>query len=346
MTDTSARTQQSIQQIEVEALQGISEADSVDALKSLEVALLGRKGALTKILRGLKDLDGAERKLAGQSSNVAKKRLEEAIKGRRVELEKAAVDSALAGERMDPTQAGPEIPQGHEHPVMAVRRELEDLFERMGFAVVDGPEVETEYFNFEALNIPSWHPARDMQDTIWVEGNRVLRTHTSGVQIRSMQQYGAPLRVVSVGRVFRNETQDATHEHTFHQLEGLLIDEDISVGHLKGVLEALLKGIFGRPVQTRLRPFYFPFVEPGLELDFQCQLCEGKGCGLCKSSGWIELCGCGMVHPRVLEAGDIDPERYTGFAFGMGIDRLTMMRHAITDIRYFMSGDLRFFEQF
>jgi phenylalanyl-tRNA synthetase alpha chain len=227
-----------------------------------------------------------------------------------------------------------------------VMRELEELFESMGFTVVDGPEVETDFYNFEALNIPPHHPARDTQDTFYVEGGHVLRTHTSGMQIRAMRKYGAPLRVVAPGRVFRNETQDASHEHTFHQLEGLVVDEGISVAHLKAVLDELLARLFGERVATRLRPHHFPFVEPGLELDFQCRLCAGKGCATCKHGGWIELCGCGMVHPKVLQAANVDPEKFTGFAFGLGIDRLTMMRHAISDIRWMMSGDLRFLRQF
>lgn len=337
---------ESIRAIEEETLRSLADARSVESLKDLEVAILGRKGRLTSILRGLKDLDPDERREVGKVSNLTKQRLEEAFLERRDALERADVDARLSAETMDPTQPGPRRLFGHEHPTYAVRRDLEDLFERMGFTVVDGPEVESEFFNFEALNIPAWHPARDMQDTMWLESNQVLRTHTSGVQIRSMRKLGAPLRVVSLGRVFRKEQQDASHEHTFHQLEGLLIDEGISVAHLKGVLEALLRGIFGRPVKSRLRPFYFPFVEPGLELDFACLICEGAGCSVCKGTGWVELCGCGMVHPRVLEAGNVDPEKYSGFAFGLGIDRLTMMRHAITDIRYLMSGDLRFLEQF
>lgn len=317
-----------------------------DELQAIERAVLDKGGELNQILRGLKDLDDAGRKRVGQAANQAKLRLEESLSARRRELADAAVAAALAGERLDPTQPGPPRVRGHEHPVKSVMRELEDLFESMGFTVVDGPEVETDFFNFEALNIPPHHPARDAQDTFYVEGGNVLRTHTSGMQIRAMRKYGAPLRVVAPGRVFRNETQDAGHEHTFHQLEGLMVDEGISVGHLKGVLEALLSRLFGEKVPTRLRPHYFPFVEPGLELDFQCRICAGKGCATCKQTGWIELCGCGLVQPKVLVAGNVDPEKFTGFAFGLGIDRLTMMRHAIADIRWMMSGDLRFLGQF
>jgi phenylalanyl-tRNA synthetase alpha chain len=340
---------ESIARIEAQAHAAIAAAagaNALDELQRIERAVLDKGGELNQILRGLKDLDAAGRRDAGQAANVSKERLAAALAAKRQAIADGAVAAALAAERIDPTQPGPRRPLGHEHAMRAVMRELDDLFESMGFTVVDGPEVETDFFNFEALNIPPNHPARDAQDTFYVEGGNVLRTHTSGMQIRAMRKYGAPLRLVAPGRVFRNETQDAGHEHTFHQLEGLLIDEGISVGHLKGVLEQVLARLFGGEVRTRLRPHYFPFVEPGLELDFQCRICDGAGCPTCKRTGWIELCGCGMVHPKVLAAGNVDPEKYSGFAFGMGIDRLTMMRHAIPDIRWLMSGDLRFLRQF
>jgi phenylalanyl-tRNA synthetase alpha chain len=340
---------ESIARIEAQAHAAIAAAagaNALDELQRIERAVLDKGGELNQILRGLKDLDAAGRRDAGQAANLSKERLAAALAAKRGAIADGAVAAALAAERIDPTQPGPRRALGHEHAMRAVMRELDDLFESMGFTVVDGPEVETDFFNFEALNIPPNHPARDAQDTFYVEGGNVLRTHTSGMQIRAMRKYGAPLRLVAPGRVFRNETQDAGHEHTFHQLEGLLIDEGISVGHLKGVLEQVLARLFGGEVRTRLRPHYFPFVEPGLELDFQCRICDGAGCPTCKRTGWIELCGCGMVHPKVLAAGNVDPEKYSGFAFGMGIDRLTMMRHAIPDIRWFMSGDLRFLRQF
>ena len=344
---------QRIQSAEAEALAAFAAATDEAALYQEQVRFLGRKGSFTQILRGLGGLDPEQRKAAGRASNEAKVRLEAALDARREELARGAILAALEKDRLDPTQPGAQRVRGHQHPVLGLQRDLAVLFESMGFTVVDGPEVESEYFNFEALNIPSWHPARDMQDTIWVEGGTVLRTHTSGMQIRAMRELGAPLRVVGIGRVFRHEDQDASHEHTFSQIEGLLVDEGIGLCHLRGVLDALLRGIFGGPVVSRLRPFYFPFVEPGLELDFQCRICGGDGaleggrsCASCKGTGWIELLGCGMVHPRVLEAGNVDPERFSGFAFGMGIERLAMMRHGIADIRHFLSGDLRFLEQF
>ena len=337
---------QAIATIEAQARAAAAAASSIEALQAIDRDALGKSGQLSQILRGLKDLDDAGRKSVGQAGNVAKRQIEAALAARRNALESAAIAAALSAERIDPTEPAPRRAVGHEHPVRTVMRELEELFDSMGFTVVDGPEIETDFFNFEALNIPPHHPARDTQDTFYAEGGAVLRTHTSGMQVRAMRNFGAPLRVVAPGRVFRNETQDASHEHTFHQLEGLVVDEGISVAHLKAVLDELLARLFGERVATRLRPHHFPFVEPGLELDFQCRLCMGKGCPTCKGSGWIELCGCGMVHPKVLQAGNVDPERFTGFAFGLGIDRLTMMRHAISDIRWVMSGDLRFLGQF
>jgi len=339
----------SIARIEAKAHAAIAAAagaNALDELQRIERAVLDKGGELNQILRGLKDLDAAGRRDAGQAANESKERLAAALAERRRAIADGAVAAALAAERIDPTQPGPRRPLGHEHPVKSVMRELDDLFESMGFTVVDGPEVETDFFNFEALNIPPNHPARDAQDTFYVEGDNILRTHTSGMQVRAMRKYGAPLRLVAPGRVFRNETQDAVQEHTFHQPEGLMVDEGISIGHLKGVLEQVLARLVGGEVRTRLRPHYFPFVEPGLELDFQCRICGGAGCSTCKRTGWFGICGCGMVHPKVLAAGNVDPEKYSGFAFGLGIDRLTMMRHAIPDIRWLMSGDLRFLRQF
>jgi phenylalanyl-tRNA synthetase alpha chain len=288
----------------------IAASGSLPALTYTANSAIGRNSELTQILRSLRNLDAHQKISIASIANEGKRKLEREIEERRESLTSDVIVAELksAEDRpTDPTQ--PLLPpraRGHEHPVKSVMRELEELFESMGFTVVDGPEVETDFFNFEALNIPPHHPARDAQDTFYVEGGNVLRTHTSGMQIRAMQKYGAPLRVVAPGRVFRNETQDAGHEHTFHQIEGLLVDEGISVGHLKGVLDAMLFHLFGEQVPTRLRPHYFPFVEPGLELDFQCRICAGKGCATCKQTGWIELCGCGMVHPKVLAAGNVD----------------------------------------
>jgi phenylalanyl-tRNA synthetase alpha chain len=237
--------------------------------------------------------------------------------------------------------------RGSLHPLTLVRREVEAIFVSMGYSVLDGPEVELDYYNFQALNIPADHPAREMQDTFYCdrEGKLVMRTQTSPVQIRAMETLAPPFRVLVPGRVFRNEEPDATHEHTFHQVEGLVVGEDITVGHLSGVLKGFLRELFQKEIEVRLRPGYFPFVEPGFELDVRCPFCEA-GCRVCKSTRWIEFCGCGMVHPAVLDAGGIDPEAWTGFAFGFGLDRLVMLRYGIDDLRHFMAGDLRFLEQF
>jgi phenylalanyl-tRNA synthetase alpha chain len=227
-----------------------------------------------------------------------------------------------------------------------VQSEVEDLFISLGFTILSGPEVETEYNNFDALNIPLDHPARDMQDTFWVEGHNLLRTHTSPVQIRGMKRFGPPLRMIAPGRVFRNEEVDASHEHTFYQIEGMMVDRDVSIGHLVYFMKTMLSGIFHRDVVVRLRPGYFPFVEPGFELDMHCLICDGDGCPVCKQTGWVEFIGCGLVHPNVLRMGGIDPEEWNGFAFGMGLTRLVMMRYGIDDIRLLQSGDLRFLNQF
>ncbi len=261
-----------------------------------------------------------------------------------------ALAVARSGAGFDPTLPAPRPERGSLHPLVRVQRELEDLFTSMGYAVLEGPEVELDWYNFEALNIPADHPARDLSDTFvcreLVPGERlVLRTHTSPVQVRAMQRLKPPFRAIAPGKVFRHETPDASHEHTFHQMEGLVVGEDLSVGHLIGAMKTLLRGIFGRELELRLRPGYFPFVEPGFELDARCPFCE-RGCSVCGRSTWIELLPCGMVHPNVLSAGGIDPERWTGFAFGLGLSRLVMLRYEIDDVRLLLSGDLRFLEQF
>jgi phenylalanyl-tRNA synthetase alpha chain len=267
------------------------------------------------------------------------------------EITKSFKLATVLSANFDVTLPGIKPERGHMHLVLQLQRELEDLFRSMGFMVLDGPEVESEFYNFEALNIPSWHPARDSQDTFYVKGgsseNRLLlRTHTSPVQVRALQQYGAPLRAVVPGRVFRYEATDASHDTTFWQMEGLVVDKDISISHLIATMKELLQGIFHREVEVRLRPGYFPFVEPGFELDIKCFICGGTGCSVCKQRGWVELLPCGLVHPKVLEAGGVDPKQYSGFAFGLGLSRLVMMRYKIDDIRLLLGGDLRFLKQF
>jgi phenylalanyl-tRNA synthetase alpha chain len=253
-----------------------------------------------------------------------------------------------AADDFDVTLPGIKITGGHLHPLTLVQRDLEKIFTSMGFLILEGPELESDYYNFEALNIPATHPARDMQDTFYIEGKKdlVMRTHTSNVQVRAMQKYGAPLRCVVPGRVFRCEATDAVHEHTFDQMEGLMIGENISFANLIAAMKELLNGIFDREIETRIRPGYFPFVEPGIELDIKCTICGGKKCPACKHSGWLELLPAGLVHPNVLKCGRIDPKKYTGFAFGLGLTRLAMMKYGINDIRLFESGDLHFLKQF
>ena len=318
-------------------------------LEKARVEFLGRSGHIAKRASQLGKLPEGERKSFGVAMNHAKQALEKLFAKKEQEL-LAAQDAELAlVESIDVTE--PPLPQlraGHYHPLSIIEKELADVFTSMGFMVQDGPELESDYFNFEALNIPPDHPARDIQDTFYIKGHPdwVMRTHTSPVQIRAMQEYGAPLRTVVIGRVFRHEATDASHEHTFNQIEGLVVDRGISLAHLKGTLLVMLKKILGERVNIRLRPSYFPFVEPGVEIDVSCTICGGSGCRTCKFGGWIELLGAGMVHPHVLRAGGVDPAEYTGFAFGTGIERLTMLRYGIEDIRHFNESDLRFIEQF
>jgi phenylalanyl-tRNA synthetase alpha chain len=341
--------QNRLQKLKQEIFNKLAEIKHLDVLRDLEVKYLGRKGEFTKILRCLKDLTIQEKKEIGKLANEIKKELQEKFE----EVKNVITKNVIKKEKLDVTLPGEKIAKGHLHPITIIQNELEDLFTSMGFMVLDGPELESDYYNFEALNIPKHHPARDMQDTFYIdkknkkqEYDLVMRTHTSSVQVRAMQKYGAPLRCVAPGRVFRNEALDACHEHTFYQLEGLMIDENISISNLIAVMKKLLNGIFKKEMETRVRPGYFPFVEPGIELDIKCAICNGKGCPSCKNSGWLELLPAGMVHPNVLIAGNIDSKKYSGFAFGLGLTRLTMMKYGINDIRLFNSGDLRFLEQF
>jgi phenylalanyl-tRNA synthetase alpha chain len=287
-----------------------------------------------------------ERAAVGKALNAAKDSLESAWEARRASFDAEALAKRLDSEWVDLTLPAPGLLPGALHPISQIQHEIEEVFTSMGFAVMDGPEVETEWNNFDALNIPPDHPARDMQDTFWLENGHVLRTHTSPVQVRGMKKLGAPLRMIAPGRVFRNEEVDPSHEHTFYQLEGMMIDRDVSIAHMLYFMKTLLSAVFRRDATVRLRPGYFPFVEPGFELDIQCLICSGAGCPVCKSSGWVELLPCGLVHPNVLRFGGIDPEQWNGFAFGLGLTRLVMMRYAIDDIRHLQGGDLRFIRQF
>jgi phenylalanyl-tRNA synthetase alpha chain len=320
-------------------------------LEAVDNQYFGRKdGELNNVLKGLKDLSIEEKKEIGALANQIKEDLTGIIATKKSNLERAAINEKLASEWLDVTLPT-KNDRGHLHPSAQVQYELEDIFKSMGFMIGDGPELESDYYNFEALNIPPHHPARDMQDTFYVDNpasddKLVMRTHTSNVQVRAMQKYGVPLRLVVPGRVYRYEATDASHDMTFYQMEGLMVDKNITIANLIAVMKTLLKGIFKKDVRVRLRPGYFPFVEPGFELDINCLICGGKGCSVCKHTGWLELLPCGMVHPNVLKAGGVDPTVYSGFAFGLGLTRLVMMRYGIDDIRLLNSGDLRFLKQF
>jgi phenylalanyl-tRNA synthetase alpha chain len=329
------------------ALSKIKEATSSAEVEELRVKLLGKKGELTDMLKDLKNMAIEERKQFGQEANELKNELGEFLEEKFKELSAKDVKKSLSnGSSFDISLPGTQFKLGSLHPVTIVQKEIERIFTGMGFNIVDGPEVEEEFYSFEALNIPKNHPARDMQDTYWLENNSCLRPHTSPCQVRAMQKFGAPLKVIAPGRCFRNENTDASHENTFFQLEGMMIDKNISIANLIYVMKLLLSEVFNTDVKVRLRPGFFPFVEPGFELDLNCMICGGKGCPTCKHSGWIELLPCGMVHPNVLRAGGIDPDVYTGFAFGVGLTRLAMMKYGISDIRVLNSGDLRAMEQF
>jgi phenylalanyl-tRNA synthetase alpha chain len=338
------------------ALARIGAAHTDDELEAVRVEVLGRKGVLAQLSKDMGKLTPDERVARGKFINTAKQALEGAYGDKKSGFDRAALAKRLDSEWMDLTVPATGVPPGSLHPITQIQWEIEDLFRSMGFSVLDGPEVETEFHNFDALNIPADHPARDMQDTFWLDTGSgaaggagtgyLLRTHTSPVQVRGMEKLGPPLRMIAPGRVFRNESVDASHEHTFYQLEGMMIDRNVSVGNLIYFMKTLLTAIFKREVTVRLRPGYFPFVEPGFELDIHCLICGGPGCPVCKQSGWVELLPCGLVNPHVLRASGIDPAEWNGFAFGLGLTRLVMMRYAIDDIRWLQSGDLRFLRQF
>ncbi len=330
-------------------LADLGAAKSPKEIEDIRIRYLGRKGTITTLAKNTdfgrltKEQKADFGRQFNELKNLAEAEIARAFEGAKAQTA-AGPASVLA--KLDRTLPGTGHSMGSLHPIALVQMELEDIFQGMGFAVLTGPEVEREYYNFDALNIPSDHPARDMQDTYWLTNGMLMRTHTSANQVRAMERFGAPLRAIFPGRCFRYEATDASHETTFYQLEGLMVDEGISVANLIAVMRALLSQIFHREVTVRLRPGFFPFVEPGFELDLQCVLCGGKGCSTCKGGGWIELIPCGLVHPRVLEYGRIDTSKYSGFAFGLGLTRLAMMKYGIPDIRLMNSGDIRFYEQF
>jgi phenylalanyl-tRNA synthetase alpha chain len=330
-----------------QALGEIEACSDAAELERIERKYLGKSGALAAWLTRIPSLPAAERPQFGQAVNRLKKELTELVAARATALEKAAAERDDSAGTFDPTLPPAKLERGTLHPLTVLTREIEDLFVSMGYQVADGPEIETDWNNFQALNIPPDHPARDSQDTFYLKGagRLVLRTHTSPVQIRSLGRLSPPLRVIAPGKVFRHEATDASHEHTFHQLEGLVVDKHVSVAHLIHSMKTLLRGIFRRDLEIRLRPGFFPFVEPGFELDARCPFCE-NGCSVCKQTRWVELLPCGLVHPNVLSACGVDPEQWSGFAFGLGLSRLVMLRFGINDVRLLLGGDLRFLEQF
>ena len=324
-------------------------AENQKELQDLRVAVLGKKGSLTEVLKGMKDISAEMRPIIGKHVNEARDILTAAFEKTAQEMEEQLVALKLAEESLDVTLPGRKIPVGNRHILSQTAEEIEDIFLGMGFQIVDGFEVETDYYNFERMNLPKDHPARDMQDTFYITEEILLRTHTSPVQARTLDKHDfskGPLKMISPGRVFRRDTDDATHSHQFHQIEGLVVGKNISMGDLKGTLEMIIQKMFGAERQIRLRPSYFPFTEPSVEVDVSCFKCGGKGCNVCKKTGWIEILGAGMVHPQVLEMSGVDSEEYSGFAFGLGQERIAMLRYGINDIRGFYQGDVRFSEQF
>lgn len=327
----------------------IEKMRDLDDLNKTRVSLLGKKGPITEVLRGMRDLKPEERPEVGAFANEIKNQLQDEITKRRAMLVKDAIDRRMQAETLDVTLPGDQVIQGTPHILQQIMDDIEEFFIGMGYQVVDGPEVEEDHYNFEMLNIPKDHPARDMQDTFYIDDTYLMRSQTSPVQARTMEVHDfskGPLKMISPGRVYRRDTDDATHSHQFHQVEGLVIDKHITMADLKGTLLALAQHVFGKDRKIRLRPSYFPFTEPSVEVDVSCFRCGGKGCAICKYSGWIEVLGAGMVHPNVLQAAGVDAAVYGGFAFGLGPDRFAMLKYGIDDIRSFYQGDLRFLRQF
>lgn len=337
-----------LHKIKEDFLKTIEDVKDSKALADLELRFFSRKGELSEVMKGIKDISGELRKEVGELANKLKTEMQEKFK--QVSEKFAHKDEV---ENSDPSLPGTKFKAGHLNPMTLIQNELEDLFSSLGFVIEDGPEMESDYFNFTALNVPPLHPARDMQDTFYVDTKNnkgeydvLMRTQTSSVQIRALLKYGAPLKVIIPGRVFRNEATDARHEHTFSQLEGMIVGKDINFANVKSILEIVGKKLFGPDTKLRMRPKFYPFVEPGNNGEYTCFLCHGKGCRVCKYSGWLEIVGAGLVHPDVLRAGGIDPEEYSGLAFGFGLTRLAMLKYNINDVRLFSSGDIKFLEQF
>ncbi|MCI7146045.1 MAG: phenylalanine--tRNA ligase subunit alpha [Clostridiales bacterium] len=324
----------------------ISQADSREATEEIRISLLGKKGELTQILRGMGKLSPEERKETGQIANKVRSEIEGLLKDKSEELKTLEKEAKFRSEKIDVTEPGRPAVLGVKHPLTITMEEISRVFMNMGFSIVEGPEVETVFNNFDALNADPNHPARDMTDTFYITDDVLLRTQTSPVQVRTLMSQKPPIKVISPGRCFRCDTPDATHSPMFHQVEGLVVDEGITMADLKGTLDSFAKQLFGTSTKTKFRPHHFPFTEPSAEVDVSCFKCGGKGCKVCKGSGWIEILGCGMVHPNVLKVGGLDTEKYTGFAFGMGVERVAMLKYGVEDIRLFYENDMRFINQF
>lgn len=337
---------QQLENIKLAALDALSHADSLPGLEELRVKFLGKKGELTAILRTMGQLSAEERPVIGQLANDVRQALESEIEQKKSALTSAQKKAKLESEVIDVTIPGKRQPLARLHPLAQVQRELEDIFLGMGFKIVEGPDIELDYYCFEALNMPKDHPARDTQDTFYITDNILLRTQTSSVQIRTMEKQKPPIRIISPGRVYRSDTVDATHSPLFHQVEGLVIDRGITMSDLYGTLETFVRTLYGDDMRIRFRPHHFPYTEPSAEVDMSCFACGGKGCSMCKGEGWIEILGAGMVHPKVLETCGIDSSVYSGFAFGVGLERITMMKYDIDDMRLLYENDLRFLQQF
>lgn len=334
-----------ILELEKKVKEELKSIKSSERLEELRVKYTGKKGLLVSVLKGLKDVAAEKRKEVGQKANNLRDFIESQIELKKEELKELEYERKIENSKHIDLTVPVDLEIGSLHPITIVQRELEEIFTSMGFTVEDGNEVETEYNNFEAVNVPKYHPARDMQDTFWLENGQLLKTQTSAAQNKIMKKYGAPLKAIFPGRCFRNEALDASHENTFFQMEGMMIDKNVSISNLIYFMKAILSEIFKKEVEVRLRPGFFPFVEPGFELDVKCPYCDGVGCKVCKNGGWIELCPCGMIHPNVLRMGGINPEEYSGFAFGLGLSRLAMMKFEIDDLRLLNSGDLRVLKQ-
>lgn len=335
-----------LKKIREEAVRQIEESKELNSLNDVRVAILGKKGELTAVLKGMKDVKPEDRPMVGQLVNETREAIEQKLEEIKEKLERVEMEKRLEKEVIDVTLPAKINKVGHRHPNTTVLEEVENIFVGMGYEVLEGPEIEKDYYNFEALNIPKNHPARDEQDTFYINDSIVLRTQTSPVQVRVMEQGKLPIRMLAPGRVFRSDEVDATHSPSFHQIEGMVIDKNITFADLKGTLEQFARELFGEDTKVKFRPHHFPFTEPSAEMDVSCFKCGGKGCRFCKGEGWIEILGCGMVHPRVLKMSGIDPEEYTGFAFGVGLERITLLKYEIDDMRLLYENDTRFLKQF